>query len=50
MIVRANLRQLDTVLRMSGGRNEDVSGLREQWKSLAVQAASPIPQLLNKVG
>ncbi|WKY12908.1 hypothetical protein Q1695_004043 [Nippostrongylus brasiliensis] len=49
MIVRANLRQLDTVLRMSGGRNEDVSGLREQWKSLAVQAASPIPQLLNKV-
>ncbi|KAK5966291.1 hypothetical protein GCK32_001595 [Trichostrongylus colubriformis] len=49
MIARANLRQLDTVLRMSGGCNEDVAGLREQWKLLSEQAASPIPQLLNKV-
>nr|CDJ83862.1 uncoordinated protein 83 [Haemonchus contortus] len=49
MIARANLRQLDTVMRMSGGRNEDVACLREQWKSLFEQAASPIPQLLNKV-
>lgn len=49
MIARANLRQLDTVLRMSGGRNEDVAGLREQWKLLSEQASSPIPQLLNKV-
>lgn len=49
MIARANLRQLDTVLRMSGGKNEDVAGLREQWKLLSEQAASPIPQLLSKV-
>ncbi|KAK6758100.1 hypothetical protein RB195_015737 [Necator americanus] len=49
MIARANLRQLDTVLRMSGGQNEDVAGLREQWKLLSEQAASPIPQLLSKV-
>ncbi|KAK6046389.1 hypothetical protein COOONC_16106 [Cooperia oncophora] len=49
MIARANLRQLDTVIRMSGGRNEDVAGLREQWKLLSEQASSPIPQLLNKV-
>ncbi|VDM73735.1 unnamed protein product [Strongylus vulgaris] len=49
MIARANLRQLDTVLRMSGGQKEDIEGLREQWKLLSEQAASPIPQLLSKV-
>ncbi|KHJ85825.1 hypothetical protein OESDEN_14439 [Oesophagostomum dentatum] len=34
---------------MSGGQNEDIAGLREQWKLLSEQASSPIPQLLSKV-
>ncbi|KAE9417426.1 hypothetical protein Angca_008545, partial [Angiostrongylus cantonensis] len=51
MIAKANLRQLDMVIRMSGGggRSEDITGLREQWRLLSEQAASPIPQLLSKV-
>uniref|UniRef100_A0A158P8C4 Protein kinase domain-containing protein n=1 Tax=Angiostrongylus cantonensis TaxID=6313 RepID=A0A158P8C4_ANGCA len=50
MIAKANLRQLDMVIRMSGGggRSEDITGLREQWRLLSEQAASPIPQLLSK--
>ncbi|KJH52373.1 hypothetical protein DICVIV_01465 [Dictyocaulus viviparus] len=50
MIAKANLRQLDTVMQMSGGgHSKDLTDLREQWRLLSEQVASPIPQLLSKV-
>uniref|UniRef100_A0A1I7XIJ7 KASH domain-containing protein n=1 Tax=Heterorhabditis bacteriophora TaxID=37862 RepID=A0A1I7XIJ7_HETBA len=53
MIVRANLRQLESVLRFQERQNFreglDLEQLRGHWTGLLERVASPVPQILNKV-